>query len=121
MEEKINKIIPTLYAEIESDGESESKALLGYYMERNSQEKAEAEYIINQDKLRCFLSAQQDSDYRSPDHLTGQPTPVSNALTLIGDHGPGQRGHLFGPEARLERQQKHDAVARGIAGGVEVP
>jgi hypothetical protein len=40
MEEKINNIIPILYAEIESDGENESKALLGYYMECNSQERA---------------------------------------------------------------------------------
>ena len=37
---KINNIIPTLYTEIESDGENESKALLGYYMECNVQEKA---------------------------------------------------------------------------------
>jgi hypothetical protein len=40
MEDKINNIIPLLYAEIESDGENESKALLGYYMECNSQERA---------------------------------------------------------------------------------
>jgi hypothetical protein len=38
----------------------------------------------------------------------------------IGDHGPGQRGHLFGAEAGLERQQEHDPVARGIAGGGQV-
>jgi hypothetical protein len=40
MEDKINIIIPMLYAEMESDGENESEALLGYYMECNSQEKA---------------------------------------------------------------------------------
>lgn len=40
MEDKINNIIPTLYAEIESDGENESKALLNYYMECNTPEKA---------------------------------------------------------------------------------
>jgi len=40
MEEKIHNIIPILYAEIESDGENESKALLRYYMECNSQERA---------------------------------------------------------------------------------
>jgi hypothetical protein len=39
----------------------------------------------------------------------------------IGDHGPGQRRHLFGPEARLERQQDHDPVARRRAGGSQVP
>jgi hypothetical protein len=40
MEDKINNIIPTLFAEIESDGENESRALFGYYTECNSQEKA---------------------------------------------------------------------------------
>ena len=40
MDDKINDIIPTLYTEMESDGENESKALLGYYRECNSQEKA---------------------------------------------------------------------------------
>lgn len=40
LDDKINNIIPTLYTEIESDGENESKALLGYYMECNVQEKA---------------------------------------------------------------------------------
>ena len=40
MEDKINNIIPTLFAEIESDGENESRALLDYYMECNTQEKA---------------------------------------------------------------------------------
>jgi hypothetical protein len=39
----------------------------------------------------------------------------------ICHHGPGQRGHFFGPEAGLERQQEHDAIARGIAGGDQVP
>jgi len=40
MEDKINNIIPTLYAEIESDGENESRALLDYYMECNTPERA---------------------------------------------------------------------------------
>ena len=40
MNDKINNIIPTIYAEMESDGENESKALLGYYMECNAPEKA---------------------------------------------------------------------------------
>ena len=40
MKDKIANIIPTLYAEMESDRENESKALLGYYMECNTQEKA---------------------------------------------------------------------------------
>ena len=39
MDEKIYNIIPTLYAEMGSDGENESKALLGYYMECNTHEK----------------------------------------------------------------------------------
>ena len=37
--DKIYNIIPTIYAEMESDGENESKALLGYYMECNTHEK----------------------------------------------------------------------------------
>jgi hypothetical protein len=40
MEETIHNIIPTLMGEIESDQENESKELLGYYMECNTQEKA---------------------------------------------------------------------------------
>jgi hypothetical protein len=40
MDDKINDIIPTLYTEMESDGENESEALLGYYRECNTQEKA---------------------------------------------------------------------------------
>ena len=39
----------------------------------------------------------------------------------IGDHRPGQRGHFFGAEAGLHRQEEHDPVARRIAGGVQVP
>jgi len=46
MGEKINNIIPILYAEIESDGENESKALLGYYVECNSQERAVVNNIM---------------------------------------------------------------------------
>jgi hypothetical protein len=40
MDEKISNIIPTILAEIESDGCNESEALLDYYMGCNSQEKA---------------------------------------------------------------------------------
>ena len=40
MEEKINNIIPTIFAEITSDGENESEELLHYYMRCNSQERA---------------------------------------------------------------------------------
>jgi hypothetical protein len=40
MEEKINTIIPTLMAEMASDGENESEELLRYYMECNTPEKA---------------------------------------------------------------------------------
>ena len=32
MDDKIQNIIPTLFAEIESDGENESEALLDYYL-----------------------------------------------------------------------------------------
>jgi len=39
MEEKINNIIPTLYAEIESDRENESEALLNYFLRCDAQER----------------------------------------------------------------------------------
>ena len=32
MDEKIQNIIPTIYAEMESDGENESEELLEYYL-----------------------------------------------------------------------------------------
>jgi hypothetical protein len=32
MNDKINNIIPTIYAEMESDGENESKRLLRYFL-----------------------------------------------------------------------------------------
>ena len=38
----------------------------------------------------------------------------------IGDYRPSQRGHFFGAQASLHRQQKHHAVARRIAGGGQV-
>jgi hypothetical protein len=46
MEEKISNIIPTLYAEIESDEENESEALLGYYRECNANEKAVVDKVM---------------------------------------------------------------------------
>jgi hypothetical protein len=46
MEDKINNIVPTIYAEMESDRENESRALLGYYMECNTQEKAVVNNIM---------------------------------------------------------------------------
>jgi hypothetical protein len=38
----------------------------------------------------------------------------------IRDHRPGQRGHFFGAEAGLHRQQKHHPVTRRIAGGLQI-
>jgi hypothetical protein len=39
MDEKVQNIIPTLFAEIESDGENESDKLLAYYLRCNTQER----------------------------------------------------------------------------------
>jgi hypothetical protein len=46
MDEKIQNIIPTLYAEMESDGENESEELLNYYLECNTQEKAVVNNVL---------------------------------------------------------------------------
>ena len=40
MEDKINNIIPTLYVEMESDGENESDRLLNYFLHCNREERA---------------------------------------------------------------------------------
>jgi hypothetical protein len=46
MDEKINNIIPTLFAEMESDRENQSKGLLHYYMECNTPERAVVNNIM---------------------------------------------------------------------------
>ena len=46
MDEKINNIIPTLFAEMESDGENESEELLNYYLRCNSQERAVVDNVL---------------------------------------------------------------------------
>jgi hypothetical protein len=39
MDDKIHNIIPTLFAEMESDGENESEELLNYFRRCNAQER----------------------------------------------------------------------------------
>jgi hypothetical protein len=46
MDDKINSIIPTLLAEIESDGENESEELLDYYLRCNPQEQAVVDNVL---------------------------------------------------------------------------
>ena len=46
MEEKIQNIIPTLYAEIEADGENESEELLAYYLNCNQQERDVVDNVL---------------------------------------------------------------------------
>ena len=46
MDEKINTIIPTLFAEMESDGENESEELLNYYLECNPQERDVVDNVL---------------------------------------------------------------------------
>jgi len=46
MEEKIQNLIPTLYAEMESDGENESEELLNYYLDCNAQERDVADNVL---------------------------------------------------------------------------
>jgi hypothetical protein len=45
-DEKINNIIPTIFAEIESDGENESEELLNYYLRCNAQERAVVDNVL---------------------------------------------------------------------------
>ena len=46
MNDKINNIIPTIYAEMESDGENESKRLLRYFLRCNTQERAVIDNVM---------------------------------------------------------------------------
>ena len=46
MEEKINNLIPTIFAEIESDGENESEELLQYYLHCTAQQKAVVDNVL---------------------------------------------------------------------------
>jgi len=46
MEEKISNIIPTLFAEIESDGCNESGPLLYYYLRCTAQERAVVDNVL---------------------------------------------------------------------------
>jgi hypothetical protein len=46
MDDKIQNIIPTLFAEIESDGCNESNRLLAYYLQCNAQEKDVVDNVL---------------------------------------------------------------------------
>jgi hypothetical protein len=46
MDDKIQNIIPTLFAEIESDGENESEALLDYYLQCSAQERDVVDNVL---------------------------------------------------------------------------
>jgi hypothetical protein len=46
MDEKIQNLIPTLYAEMESDGENESEALLDYYLQCSAQERDVVDNVL---------------------------------------------------------------------------
>ena len=46
MDEKIRNLIPTLYAEMESDGENESEKLLAYYLDCNQQERDVVDNVL---------------------------------------------------------------------------
>jgi hypothetical protein len=46
MDEKIQNLISTLYAEIESDGENESEELLEYYLNCNQQERDVVDKVL---------------------------------------------------------------------------
>ena len=46
MDEKIHNIIPTLYAEMESDGENESEELLNYYLNCHQQERDVVDNVL---------------------------------------------------------------------------
>jgi hypothetical protein len=46
MEEKIDNIIPTIFAEFESDGENESEALLDYYLGCTAKERAVVDNVL---------------------------------------------------------------------------
>jgi hypothetical protein len=46
MDEKIQNIIPTLYLEMESDGENDSEELLEYYLSCNKQERDVVDNVL---------------------------------------------------------------------------
>jgi hypothetical protein len=46
MEEKIQNLIPTLYAEMESDDENESEKFLVYYLSCNAKERAVVDNVL---------------------------------------------------------------------------
>jgi len=46
MDEKINNLIPTIFAEMESDGDNESEKLLAYYLDCNVQERAVVDNVL---------------------------------------------------------------------------
>jgi hypothetical protein len=46
MEEKISNIIPTIFAEIESDGCNESEKLLEYYLDCTAKERAVVDNVL---------------------------------------------------------------------------
>jgi hypothetical protein len=46
MDEKIRNLIPTLFAEMESDDENESEELLEYYLRCNRQERDVVDKVL---------------------------------------------------------------------------
>ena len=46
MDEKISNIIPTIFIEMESDGDNESDALLRYFLRCNAREKAVVDNVL---------------------------------------------------------------------------
>lgn len=46
MEEKIKNLIPTIFAEMESDGENESEELLNYYLDCTREEQAVVNNVL---------------------------------------------------------------------------
>ena len=46
MDEKISNIIPTIFAEIESDGCNESEALLNYYLNCTAKERTVIDNVL---------------------------------------------------------------------------
>jgi hypothetical protein len=46
MDEKIRNIIPTIFAEMESDGENESEELLDYYLNCTAKERAVIDNVL---------------------------------------------------------------------------
>jgi hypothetical protein len=46
MDEKISNIIPTIFVEMESDGENESEELLDYYLDCTAKERAVVDNVL---------------------------------------------------------------------------